>query len=267
MSHRRLNEAPLFGYSSGGGRRILDRLLSAVLVLAILAAIGTLGYTIASPKALDKFTEFYALGLEGNADWYPGEFVLQNGKVSLVRYESSNVSQDREEEYGRVTLGIVNREQREATYEVELKIKGTVVNLWLDGEEKQRIGPVVLSDGGGREFELGFAPREVSGFTSLTASVAKGERELPVAAIDNLAPDDYVRIGVSGSGSAEFAQIESVNASDSKIVLKTGLMHDRAEGDTLVEEQKVEFILYMDGQPYFDSQEPPHLWIDVKEAS
>ena len=32
------------------------------------------------------------------------------------------------------------------------------------------------------------------------------------------------------------------------------------------ESQKVEFVLYMDGEPYFDEAESPHLWVDAEGA-
>ena len=98
-----------FRFPSWGGQSNVDRVLSVVLVVAILGAIGTLGYVIATPKAGEKFTEFYILGLEGKADWYPSQFVMEGDKVILVRYESEEAFQEKEEEYGRVTLGIVNR--------------------------------------------------------------------------------------------------------------------------------------------------------------
>ena len=53
----------------------LDKALSIVLILAILGAIGTLAYVIASPKVGERFTEFYILGLEGKAEGYPKKLI------------------------------------------------------------------------------------------------------------------------------------------------------------------------------------------------
>lgn len=55
---------------------IWDRVLSTILVIAVLGIIGTLGYAIATPKVGKKFTEFYILGLEGKAENYPKELVV-----------------------------------------------------------------------------------------------------------------------------------------------------------------------------------------------
>ncbi|GAI18944.1 unnamed protein product, partial [marine sediment metagenome] len=55
----------------GWGRGALDRILSIILVVAVLGALGMLGYVIAAPKVGEKFTEFYILGLSGKATDYP----------------------------------------------------------------------------------------------------------------------------------------------------------------------------------------------------
>lgn len=50
------------------------------LIVAILGAIGALGYVIATPKSGPGFTEFYILGLGGKAEKYPSEW---KGEASL----------------------------------------------------------------------------------------------------------------------------------------------------------------------------------------
>ena len=173
----------------------LDRALSVLLVIAILGALGTLGYVIAKPKVGERFTEFYIVGLEGQADLYPSEFVLDGGAVVRVKYKGAEADQDIHEDYGRVTLGIVNREHQEATYAVALMVNGEPVEVWLDGESLDEIGPITLLHEEEWQQEIGFAPEE------------------------------------------------------------TG------------EDQKVEFLLYMDGDLYFEEGESLHLWVDVTEAS
>lgn len=54
----------------------LDKALSLSLMVAIVAAIGYLGYVIASPKPGQEFTEFYVLDVEGKARDYPQQIVL-----------------------------------------------------------------------------------------------------------------------------------------------------------------------------------------------
>jgi len=144
------------------GQSMPDKVLSVVLAVAILGAIGTLGYVVAAPKVGEKFTEFYILGPDGKAENYPTE--LRVG------------------EEGKVIVGIVNHEQEEASYKVE---------VWIDGEDRDEINVELENEEEWRE-EVGFVPQKAG------------------------------------------------------------------------EEQKVEFVLYKDGEPYFE--EPLHLWIDVEKA-
>jgi len=82
----------------------LDRALSIGLVVAIVAALGCLGYVIANPKQGEKFTEFYILGSEGKDESYPEELIIG--------------------EEARVILGIVNHEHQPTSYRVEIEING-----------------------------------------------------------------------------------------------------------------------------------------------
>jgi uncharacterized membrane protein len=109
----------------------LDRALSIMLILAIVGAIGTLGYVIATPRVGERFTEFYVLGLEGKAEGYPTELIVG--------------------EEGRVILGITNREHETMGYEVKIKI-GEIL--------EQRIGPIQLEHEQGWRQEVGFTPQE-----------------------------------------------------------------------------------------------------------
>lgn len=93
-------------------------MLAVILTLTILGVLGALGYTIANPKAGEKFTEFYILGLEGKAIDYPEEMIIG------------------EEE--KVLVGIINREHEIATYWVEVA---------LDGVKNNEVGAVTLEDG------------------------------------------------------------------------------------------------------------------------
>ena len=108
------------------------RALSIILILLILATIGTLIYVIAAPKVGERFTEFYILGPEGRAENYPSNVVLG--------------------EEVRVILGIVNRESEELSYRV-------VVNI--DEVKSNEIGPVVLANDEKWEQEVSFIPTRV----------------------------------------------------------------------------------------------------------
>jgi uncharacterized membrane protein len=116
----------------GWGEGVWDKVLAITLVVAILGALGTLGYIIATPKAGETFTEFYILGPGGEAADYPTEL-----KVG---------------EEGSVTVGIINHEGKEVSYRVEVAI----------GDKKStEVGPVTLADEQKWEGEVGFVPEVV----------------------------------------------------------------------------------------------------------
>ena len=106
-----------------------DRLLTILLLVAIVGAIGTLAYVVTTPKVGERFTEFYILGLEGKSEDYPREIILG--------------------EEGRVILGIANREHENTEYRIEIII---------DGEKEGEIGPITLDHEEKWEQEVGFSP-------------------------------------------------------------------------------------------------------------
>ena len=137
----------------------LDKAFSVVLIIAVLGIISTLIYVLVSPKEGEKFTEFYLLGLEEDADLYPREIVLgDDGNISLVRYmytvfddsspwlrgeiEVVETIDDR----ARVSVGIINRELEIMRYEVGV-LAGEVLY--------EEIGPIELIHGEGWEEEVG----------------------------------------------------------------------------------------------------------------
>jgi len=102
--------------SWGGGT--WDKVLSIVLVAAILGALGMLIYVVAVPKIIGEFTEFYILGSEGKATNYPQRLAVGDE--------------------GKVIVGIVNHEGKEVSYQLEVRI---------DGEQKRNLEPIVLNNG------------------------------------------------------------------------------------------------------------------------
>ncbi len=102
-----------------GGQSMTDKVLSIILTVVIVGAIGALGYVIATPRIGEQFTEFYILGPEGKAGNYPEEL-----KVG---------------EEGRIILGIVNHEQEGANYKVEVWIDGQKTKLRIEGEDRDEI--------------------------------------------------------------------------------------------------------------------------------
>ncbi len=111
------------------GQSFVDKILSIILIAAILGAMGTLGYVIANPKVGEKFTEFYILGLEGEAIDYPRELMIG--------------------EEGSVRVGIINREYETVSYRVEVRI---------DGVRDNQTGPLELEHDEQWEEIVSFTP-------------------------------------------------------------------------------------------------------------
>jgi uncharacterized membrane protein len=76
-----------------------EKILSIILILAIIAAVGTFIYVIAVPTEGEKFTEFYILGPGGTANDYPTRFTVGQEQTLII--------------------GIGNHEYRNVTYTVE----------------------------------------------------------------------------------------------------------------------------------------------------
>ncbi len=110
--------------------RPVDKVLSVVLVVVILASLGTVGYVVARPKTGSQFTEFYILGPDGKAENYPTQVAL--GAT------------------GRVTGGIVNHHDKPVSYQIVVSVNGT---------ENSRVGPVPLDPGAKWEGAVGFVPQ------------------------------------------------------------------------------------------------------------
>lgn len=81
------------------GQSPLDRNLSVLLVVAVVAALATTAFVIAVPKEGERFTEFYILGAEGMAADFPTSFAANTPQW--------------------VWAGVTNQEHRDVTYTVE----------------------------------------------------------------------------------------------------------------------------------------------------
>lgn len=80
----------------------IDKILTVILVISIIASLFMLVYVIVTPKQGEKFTEFYILGTGGKAEGYPTN--LTAGKTSAV------------------IVGIVNHEYEPVNYTLQVKI-------------------------------------------------------------------------------------------------------------------------------------------------
>jgi len=87
----------------GWGKGVWNKTLYIMLVIAILGALGAVGYVIAHPEE-EKFTEFYTLGPSGKATVYPRDISVG--------------------EEVRVIVGIVNHEHKVVSYRIEVRING-----------------------------------------------------------------------------------------------------------------------------------------------
>ncbi len=116
----------------GWGGSIWNRVLSGILVVVVLGALGMLGYIVATPKVGERFTEFYLFGLSGEAKDYPSLLVVG--------------------EEGKVVVGIVNREHETATYRLEVRIDGVISN---------EVDPITLEHDEEWEEMVGFTPDKV----------------------------------------------------------------------------------------------------------
>ena len=83
-----------------GEMRKLDKALTIILLISIIASIGALIYVIVTPKQGEKFTEFYILGSGGKATDYPTK--LRVGQNATI------------------IIGIANHEYRTVNYTVEI---------------------------------------------------------------------------------------------------------------------------------------------------
>jgi len=75
--------------------KVLDKILTALLIISIITAAALTIYVIITPKKGEEFTEFYILGPSGKAADYPTSLsVGEKGEVivGVVNHEYENVS-------------------------------------------------------------------------------------------------------------------------------------------------------------------------------
>jgi len=136
----------------------LNKCLSILLAVVILASLATAVYVIAVPGEQEAFTEFYIMQPD-DAAGYPAEFILDGGVVIQVGYGNDEPVYI-DEPSGRVIPGIINNEGEQATYRVGIKIDDEPVYIYVDGEGVDYIESITLADGEKWEQEIGFAPLE-----------------------------------------------------------------------------------------------------------
>jgi len=100
----------------------LDKVLSMVLLVAIVAAIGTTIYVIAVPKEGEKFTEFYILGEKKMAADYPDRLFTGTAYPMYI--------------------GIGNHEYRNVTYTIETYMAQVNFNETTNSSTITRMDPL-----------------------------------------------------------------------------------------------------------------------------
>jgi uncharacterized membrane protein len=107
----------------------LGRVLTVILALALVGAIGTLVYAMATPRSGEPFTEFYVLGSFGTTGYYPSELAVG---------EKADVS-----------IAVINHEGEDVTYRVRVSI---------DGAELEAREGIAIGDGEKWEDNVVLAP-------------------------------------------------------------------------------------------------------------
>ena len=120
--------------------QLLNKILTAVLITAILVSIGIIIYINVTPNPRDRFTEFYILNADGKAADYPRQ-VKSGEPVELI-------------------LGIVNREMETVSYSVKIMADTTLVKsidigvLPNGGKWEQKISFIPITSGTDQKYEF-----------------------------------------------------------------------------------------------------------------
>jgi len=154
----RRRRSPSLERSDGeSGPRILgwrgstwDKCLSVLLVMSVMGTLAMASYAITKPKAGQRFTEFYVLGVDDTASNYPKELV---------------VGQESE-----VTVGIVNQEHERVVYRLVVAL-----NDIADGD----VGPIVLEHNEKWEQPVLFTPQRSGVNQKLEFLLYKGDNAEP----------------------------------------------------------------------------------------
>jgi uncharacterized membrane protein len=128
-----------------------ERGLSIVLIIFAMGALGMAVYDVTAPKTGQKFTEFFVLGSNDQADSYPK--ILRVG------------------ESGQVLVGIINHEYATATYRLEVQVDGTTNNVVED---------ITLPQGGKWENEVIFTPEKQESSCEVEFFLYKNDETSPL---------------------------------------------------------------------------------------
>lgn len=132
------------------GKSAWDTILSVILVICILGAMGIIVHFASIPRMADNFTEFYLLGEQGIVADYPRDLTLG--------------------EEGKLKVGIVNHENKNLSYRVNIKI---------NGEEITNGDKITLNDKERWEGAVNLAPQKGGDNQKVEFFLLKGEETVP----------------------------------------------------------------------------------------
>jgi uncharacterized membrane protein len=132
---------------------------SIILIVLILCAVGIMAYFISVDRTSETYTEFYILGLNGQAQDYPSDIVLQGGEIVKIRYGTGRYLTV--DGWCEVTAGIVNHERRAVTYSLIVTIDSEPVNIQYNGMVVDEIKSISLNHDDKWEETIGFAPEHL----------------------------------------------------------------------------------------------------------
>jgi uncharacterized membrane protein len=154
--HQRMSADNRFGISlssPGRGWSAMDgitKMLTIVLVIVIVGAIGVVSYIMVTPREGEKFTEFYILGPGGEAKDYP---------------TAANLGEPVD-----VIIGIINHEQETTSYRIVISI-GTA--------ELKEINIQPLENDEKWEEQVSFIPEEAGNEQRIDFHLFKNNEEAP----------------------------------------------------------------------------------------
>ena len=112
----------------------LDKALSILLIVAIVATLGWIVYIAATPKKgeefTEKFTEFYILGTEGKAQDYTKQASVGE-PINII-------------------MGVINHEHQPASY---------LVRITINGIDSKKVNIGALAHGEKWEEKISFTPQ------------------------------------------------------------------------------------------------------------
>jgi uncharacterized membrane protein len=159
------------------GEGKFNKLLSILLIVVLVAAVGMIGFMVSVPKIGEKYSEFYILGLDGQTQNYPTDYVKDNGKITLVFYSQGTM--DAKSGFGVITVGIINHEQEKVNYYVKMKIDGEPTPINSGGIVADALGPIELPAGQKWENSIFIVPQHVKDNQKVELSLFKGLTDQP----------------------------------------------------------------------------------------